>query len=157
MDWRDLWSAKLSQSQQHSQLNPPKTSESGLSSSSILITNLNNIFIHCQQVVRRGVAGFQEEPATQAPPHAIGLETNQPQRWKPHFKTACFNHGASESALKRKLQLQFNAQLWISVSTPLISMAVQCQDWVEENGKNHLLDLLGQSPTTHHRCGACWW
>ena len=31
-------------------------------------------------MVRRGVADFQVEPATQAKLHAIGLEINQPQR-----------------------------------------------------------------------------
>ena len=44
-------------------------------------TTLQKLFIHFQQVARQGVAGFQEEPATQAPPHhAIGLGINHPQR-----------------------------------------------------------------------------
>ena len=61
-------------------------------------------------MVRRGVADFQVEPATQAPPHAFGLENNQPQR----VDSLTLRRHAQILGLQYQLillQLQFNAQL----------------------------------------------
>jgi len=73
------------------------------------ITNL--LFNDFQQVVRRGVVGFQEEPATQAGVHAVWFK-EQPTAMKPlpHFETACFNLRASVSTQK-----SFNISLMLSL------------------------------------------
>ena len=68
--------------------------------------------------------------------------------WGFSISFSCFNFS---------LMLSFTSE---SVSTPWISMAVQCQGLGQDecsNNETHQLDLLGQCLTTHHRSWACWW
>ena len=80
--------------------------------------DITNLLVNdFQQVVRQAVAGFQEEPATQAGAHAVWfMEQPTATRPLPHFETACFNLRASVSAQK-SFNVSLMLSFWKSVNT----------------------------------------